>query len=53
MKAEKRSLEKKYDKLRTAQVRLQSGIKVLLDANEIYDGLDDQLVNGVEAEGEE
>ena len=40
LKADHRSLEKKYNNLRTAHLRLQSGLRILLDASGTYDGED-------------
>ena len=38
LKSEHRNLERKYNNLRTAHIRLQSGLRILLDASGTFDG---------------
>ena len=40
LKSDHRSLEKRYNNLRTAHLRLQSGLRILLDASGTFDGDD-------------
>lgn len=43
LKADQRQLEKKYSSLRTAHLRLQSGLKILLDASGTFDDVDAEI----------
>lgn len=43
LKADQRQLEKKYHSLRTAHLRLQSGLKILLDASGTFDNVDAEI----------
>lgn len=38
LKSEHRTLERKYNNLRTAHLRLQSGLRIMLDASGTFDG---------------
>ena len=45
LKTEQRCLERRYNDLRTAHLRLQSGLKILLDASGTFDGRNSELLD--------